>query len=97
MSINIHPVNIFLYFGKLVCYSKAKRLCSLCAARCICYICSQTRRHNSKYKCRLARMLPELLFSRENLRLMSIVTIGNYLVLDGYFGDLFLKKSNGKS
>ena len=37
------------------------------------------------FKCRLARMLLELLFSRGHLRLMSIVTMGNYLVSDTNF------------
>ena len=76
MSINIHPVNVFLYFDNHVCYWKAKRLHSLCVARYIRYVCSQTRRH---------------------LRLMSIVTMGNYLVSYRYFCDFFGKKRNGKS
>ena len=102
MSNNIHPVNVFLYFDNHVCYWKAKRLHSLCVARYIRYVCSQTRRHNSEYKCycfkcHLARMLLQVLSSRRHLRLMSIVTMGNYLVSYRYFCDFFGKKRNGKS
>ena len=38
MSINIHPTNNFLYFSNYLCYSKRKRLHSVCLARCIQFI-----------------------------------------------------------
>ena len=101
MSVNIYPCNILLYLDSYLCYSKAKSLRSLCAARCICYIATQTRRHNSEYKCycfkcRICRLLIYVLFSREHLKLVSIVTASNYLVCEKYICDFFRKNKQWK-
>ena len=102
MSINIRPTDIFLYFDNHVCYLKAKRIRSLCVARCIRYIATQTRRHNSEYKCycfkcHIWQMLIYVLFSRGHLRLMFIIMPNNFLVSEKYICDFFRKKSNGKN
>ena len=102
MSISMHLTNIFLYFGNYLCHLKAKVWYSVCLAKCIRFICSKTRRHNSKYKCycfkyQVCGMLVNVLFSRGHLRLMSIITTNNYMMSGKCIQDFFRKKGNGKS
>lgn len=87
MSISINLENVFLYFNNSLCHTKAKNLHFVCAAKCVRYIGSKTRRHNVKriyccFKCKLA-------FCRGHLGLMSDVKKKSSRVPEKCFYSIF--------
>ena len=96
MFIDLNPRFLFAYFENGVSYERTKKLSSRTLVCCIRFLCSQTYRHNSEkkcycYKCRLARLLTNLLCNRGHLPLIYVMANNNYLRCDSYIAEFFNK------
>ena len=74
------------YFCDIVDQNKAKKLHSICIARCIRFLVEHVRGHNGKlpfhcFKCRICRVLMNELLSRKDFNLLKVIKKDTFIIV----------------